>query len=131
MNTAKVDGCNEVAFSLTRGLNWSWTVTVTDAKKKIQPLVAYTAKMEIRSIPVYPQTQGALLYRLSSTPTVNEGSITITQYIGKLALNIPIAASLLFPEGCYIYDLVITSPALENYQIIKGNFTVTSTVTTI
>jgi hypothetical protein len=131
MNTAKVDGCNEVAFSLTRGLNWLWTVTVTDAKKKIQPLVNYTAKMEIRSIPVYPQTQGALLYRLSSTPTAGQGTITITQYIGKLALNIPIADSLLFAEGCYIYDLVITSPALENYQIIKGNFTVTSTVTTI
>ena len=131
MNTAKVDGCNEVAFSMARGLNWLWVVWVTDARKKIQPLVAYAAKMEIRSAPVYPETQGVLLYRLSSTPTLGEGSITITENAGKLALNIPSVASLLFPEGCYIYDLVVTSPALENYQILKGNFTVTSTVTTL
>lgn len=131
MNTAKVDGCNEVAFSMARGLNWLWTVWVTDAKKKIQPLASYIAKMEIRSTPVYPQTQGALLYRLSSTPIANEGSITITPERGKLALHIPMADSLLFLEGCYIYDLVVTSPALENYRILKGNFTVTSTVTTL
>lgn len=131
MNTAKVDGCNEVSFFMTKGITWSWTVTIKDALNKIQDLTSYTAKMEIRSTPVYPQTQGALLYRLSSTIAAGQGLIFITAQTGKLLLNIPVLDSLNFAEGCYIYDLVITSPTLENYQILKGNFTVTSTVTSL
>lgn len=131
MNTAKVDGCNEVAFSMTRGISWSWIVTVTDARKKIQPLFNYTAKMDIRSAPVYPATQGTLLYSLNSVYTVGQGPILITPELGKIALNIPTVASLNFAEGCYIYALVITSPTSENYEILKGNFTVTSPVTNI
>jgi hypothetical protein len=126
MNTAKIDSCNELSFSMTKGTTWSWDVFVQSTKNKIQTLVNltnYTARMDIKN------SDGVLLYRLSSTLAPGQGTLTIMPLDGKITMNIPIADSAAFPEGCYIYDLMISSSTSQVYQILKGNFTVHSTVT--
>lgn len=131
MNTAKVDGCNELSFSMTKGTTWSWDVLIQNSKGKIQALEEYAARMDIRYPSNSDSSNGVLLYRLSSIPFAGQGTLTILPLDGKITMNIPVSDSVTFPEGCYIYDLVITSPALQVYQILKGNFTVHSTVTTL
>lgn len=123
MNSAKVTKCNEVNFTLARGTTWSWQVVVRNVKEQPKDLTGYSAKMEIRD------SASALLYRLNSIPVANEGSITITPLEGKLLLSIPTADSATFPEGCYFYDLMLTSPSLQVFQIVAGTITVTKTVT--
>lgn len=123
MNSAQVSKCNQVNFTLARGTTWEWSVTVRNAKNQPKDLTGYLARMEIRD------EGGQLLYRLRHPAVAGEGSITITPAQGTLALSIPTIDSVNFPEGCYFYDLMLTSPTLRIFPILEGTITVTRTVT--
>jgi hypothetical protein len=123
MNTAKVTKCNEVNFTLNRGTTWEWQVNLAQVNKVPKDLTGYLARMEIRS------ESGTLLYRLNSIPVTGEGLIAITPLEGKLLLSIPPSHSLNFAEGCYFYDLMLTSPSLQVFPVLEGTITVTRTVT--
>jgi hypothetical protein len=105
-----------------QGANLKRSITWASSKKIPHDLTGYTAKMQVRT----NDLAETLILELST----NNGYITLLGAVkNNITFNVPADITKNLTVGMFVYDLFLTAPNNEVYQILEGNFKVKPEVT--